>query len=106
MTSEGEVIAPGDIAVDLAAFPQAAPGLSIGYSGDWGGKAALLASADCRYSVADGLFPEQAAALAAAAVRGNREEADRCDPPSSVCGICSACTEVFDLCMLRRTCWV
>lgn len=25
----------GDIAADLAAFRQAAPGLSIGYSGDW-----------------------------------------------------------------------
>ncbi|MEN5146379.1 hypothetical protein [Brevundimonas diminuta] len=57
----------------------AAPSLSVGYSGDWGCKAALLAGADCWYSVAGGLFPEQAAALAAAAVRGDREEADRCD---------------------------
>lgn len=71
--------ASGDIAADLAAFRQAAPNLSIGYSGDWGCKAALLAGADCWYSVAAGLFPEQAAALAAAAVRGDREEADRCD---------------------------
>ncbi|KAK0340960.1 hypothetical protein LTR94_028361, partial [Friedmanniomyces endolithicus] len=71
--------ASGDIAADLAAFRQAAPGLSVGYSGDWGCKAALLAGADCWYSVAGGLFPEQAAALAAAAVRGDREEADRCD---------------------------
>lgn len=71
--------ASGDIAADLAVFRQAAPGLSIGYSGDWGCKAALLAGADCWYSVAGGLFPEQAAALAAAAVRGDREEADRCD---------------------------
>lgn len=71
--------ASGDIAADLAAFRQEAPGLSIGYSGDWGCKAALLAGADCWYSVAGGVFPEQAAALAAAAVRGDREEADRCD---------------------------
>ena len=71
--------ASDDIAADLVAFRQAAPSLSIGYSGDWGCKAALLADADCWYSVAGGLFPEQAAALAAAAVRGDREEADRCD---------------------------
>lgn len=71
--------AAGDIASDLAAFRQAAPGLSIGYSGDWGCKEALLAGADCWYSVAGGLFPEQAAALTAAAMRGDREEADRQD---------------------------
>ena len=71
--------ASGDIAADLAAFRQAAPGLSVGYSGDWGCKAALLAGADCWYSVAGGLFPEQAAALATAAVKGDREAADRCD---------------------------
>lgn len=71
--------ASGDIATDLATFRQAAPSLSIGYSGDWGCKAALLAGADCWYSVAGGLFPEQAAALAAAAIKGDREAADRCD---------------------------
>lgn len=71
--------ASGDIAADLAAFRQAAPSLSIGYSGDWGCKTALLAGADCWYSVAGGLFPEQAAALAAAAIKGDREAADRCD---------------------------
>lgn len=47
----------GDIAADLAAFRAAAPGLSIGYSGDWGCKEALLAGADCWYSVAGGLSP-------------------------------------------------
>ena len=71
--------AAGDIATDLAIFRQAAPSLSIGYSGDWGCKEALLAGADCWYSVAGGLFPEQAAALAAAAIKGDREAADRCD---------------------------
>lgn len=69
----------GNIGADLAAFRQAAPSLSIGYSGDWGCKAALLAGADCWYSVAGGLFPGHAAALAAAAIRGDREEAERCD---------------------------
>jgi 4-hydroxy-tetrahydrodipicolinate synthase len=68
-----------DMAADLAAFRQAAPGLSVGYSGDWGGKAALLAGADCWYSVAAGLFPEPVAALAAAAMKGDRAVAERCD---------------------------
>ncbi|GAA0869645.1 dihydrodipicolinate synthase family protein [Brevundimonas basaltis] len=69
----------GDIAADLAAFRQAAPGLSVGYSGDWGCKEALLAGADCWFSVIGGLFPERAAALTAAAMKGDREEADRHD---------------------------
>ena len=69
----------GDIAADLEAFRQAAPSLSIGYSGDWGCKEALLAGADCWFSVTGGLFPEPAAALTAAAIRGDREEADRYD---------------------------
>ena len=69
----------GDIAADLAAFRQAAPSLSIGYSGDWGCKDALLAGADCWFSVAGGLFPERAAALTAAAMKGDQEEADRHD---------------------------
>ncbi|HWW11554.1 MAG TPA: dihydrodipicolinate synthase family protein [Brevundimonas sp.] len=68
-----------DIASDLAAFRQAAPGLSVGYSGDWGCKEALLAGADCWYSVAAGLFPEPVAALAAAAMKGDRAVADHCD---------------------------
>ena len=69
----------GDIAADLAAFRQAAPSLSIGYSGDWGCKDALLAGADCWFSVVAGLFPEPAAALTAAAMKGDREEAERLD---------------------------
>ena len=69
----------GDIAADLAAFRQAAPGLSIGYSGDWGCKDALLAGADCWFSVAGGLFPERAAALTAAAMKGDHAEADHYD---------------------------
>lgn len=69
----------GDIATDLAAFRAAAPELSIGYSADWGLKDALLAGADCFYSVAGGLFPERAVALARAARAGDRAEADRLD---------------------------
>lgn len=68
-----------DMETDLAAFRQAAPGLSVGYSGDWGCKEALLAGADCWYSVAAGLFPDPVAALAAAAMKGDRAAADRRD---------------------------
>lgn len=66
----------GDMASDLGAFRRAAPGLSIGYSGDWGCKDALLAGADCWFSVVGGLFPERAAALTAAAMAKNLAEAD------------------------------
>lgn len=69
----------GDVSSDLAAFRQAAPDLSIGYSGDWGCKEALQAGADCWYSVVGGLFPEQAAALTAAAMAGDQEGANRRD---------------------------
>jgi len=69
----------GDVLSDLRAFRQAAPGLSIGYSGDWGCKEALLAGADCWYSVVAGLLPTQAAALTAAAMSGDRAKADRLD---------------------------
>jgi 4-hydroxy-tetrahydrodipicolinate synthase len=69
----------GDIATDLALYRQAAPRLSIGYSGDWGCKEALLAGADCWFSVAGGLFTEQAAAVTAAAMKGDHEEAGRLD---------------------------
>lgn len=68
-----------DLPADLAAFREAAPGLSIGYSGDWGCKDALLAGADCWFSVAGGLFPKTASALARVAMAGDRAEADRLD---------------------------
>lgn len=71
--------ADGDFEADLAAFRGAAPDLAIGYSADWGMKDALLAGADCFYSVAGGLFPERAVALARAAMAGDRAEADRLD---------------------------
>lgn len=67
---------PGDLVSDLGDFRRAAPGLMIGYSGDWGCKDALLAGADCWFSVVGGLFPERAAALTAAAMANDRAGAD------------------------------
>lgn len=69
----------GSLPADLAAFREAAPGLSIGYSGDWGCKDALLAGADCWFSVAGGLFPKTASALTRAAISGDAVEANRLD---------------------------
>lgn len=69
----------GDIAADLKAYREAAPHLAIGYSGDWGCKDGLLAGADAWFSVLAGLFTDRAAALTAAALQGDRAEADRLD---------------------------
>lgn len=69
----------GDMATDLATFRAAAPSFSVGYSGDWGCKDALLAGSDCWFSVAGGLFPVAASVLTKAAMAGNREEADKQD---------------------------
>jgi 4-hydroxy-tetrahydrodipicolinate synthase len=69
----------GDIAEDLKAYREAAPRLTIGYSGDWGCKDGLLAGADAWFSVAGGMFTQRAAALTAAARRGDHAEADRLD---------------------------
>ena len=69
----------GDLAADLKAYRDAAPRLTIGYSGDWGCKDGLLAGADAWFSVSAGLFTQRAAALTAAARRGDRAEADRLD---------------------------
>ena len=69
----------GAIAADLKLYREAAPRLTIGYSGDWGCKDGLLAGADAWFSVAGGMFTQRAAALTAAARRGDRAEADRLD---------------------------
>lgn len=69
----------GDLVADLARFRAAAPRLLIGYSGDWGCKDALLAGADCWYSVVGGLFPEPAVALTAASRAGDQSLADQLD---------------------------
>lgn len=52
---------------------------SIGYSGDWGAADALLAGADAFYSVAAGLLPQQALAMARAAQAGDATRARQID---------------------------
>ena len=47
--------------------------LVIGYSGDWGAGAALLAGADAWYSVVAGLLPAAASSLTRAALAGAGE---------------------------------
>ncbi|MCZ4280389.1 dihydrodipicolinate synthase family protein [Kiloniella laminariae] len=56
-----------------------AAGFAIGYSGDWGCAAGLLAGADTWYSVVGGLFPVQAMKLAKAAQAGDAVEVQRID---------------------------
>lgn len=51
----------------------------IGYSGDWGAKDALLAGADCWFSVIAGLLPGPAIRLTRAARSGDAASADRID---------------------------
>jgi 4-hydroxy-tetrahydrodipicolinate synthase len=54
-------------------------GFSIGYSGDWGAAAALLAGCDAWYSVIAGLLPSEALALTRAAQAGDVAEVERLD---------------------------
>ncbi|OEC96652.1 MULTISPECIES: dihydrodipicolinate synthase family protein [unclassified Rhizobium] len=54
-------------------------GFAIGYSGDWGAAAGLLAGADAWYSVVAGLLPAEALALTRAAQAGDIAEAERLD---------------------------
>ena len=68
----------GDFSGEIARIRAVAPtGFAIGYSGDWGCPAALLAGADCWYSVVAGLFPKPALALTRAAIAGDRQETAR-----------------------------
>lgn len=72
--------AGGDFAGELAALrSMTSEGFSIGYSGDWGAKDALLAGADAWFSVVAGLLPGPALRLARAAASGDVEEATRID---------------------------
>lgn len=50
--------------------------VSVGISGDWVAAEALLAGADCWYSVIGGVFPAAAQAIVDAAVAGHREHAE------------------------------
>lgn len=62
----------GDFHGEMATIREsAAPGLHVGYSGDWGAAAALLAGADAWYSVIAGLAPEHALRLTRAAQAGD-----------------------------------
>lgn len=64
----------GEIARLRALTPE---NFAIGYSGDWECPDALLAGADCWYSVVAGLFPRQALALTRAATSGDAAETAR-----------------------------
>lgn len=69
-----------DYAGELARLRAAAPEtFAIGYSGDWGAAAALLAGADAWYSVLAGLLPEPALRLTRAAQAGRHGEAGGVD---------------------------
>jgi 4-hydroxy-tetrahydrodipicolinate synthase len=58
--------ADGDFAGEIAELRRRT-GLSVGYSGDWGAAAALLAGADAWYSVVAGMLPQLALSLTRAA---------------------------------------
>ena len=70
----------GDLSSEIGRLRANAPAdFAIGYSGDWGAAEAMLAGADCWYSVVGGLLPRPAAALAKAAMAGDRAETARLD---------------------------
>lgn len=54
-------------------------GFSVGYSGDWGMKEALLAGSDCWFSAIGGILPEAVVSLANAARMGDVARADMLD---------------------------
>ena len=70
----------GDFKGELADLRSRSPkGFSVGYSGDWGAKDALLAGAEAWFSVVAGLLPSLAFQLARAAASGDIQEAERLD---------------------------
>ncbi len=70
----------GDFEGEIGRLRQETPkGFAIGYSGDWGATAGLLAGADAWYSVVAGLLPAEALALTRAAQAGDAAEAERLD---------------------------
>lgn len=70
----------GDFEGEMARLRQETPkAFAIGYSGDWGATAGLLAGADAWYSVVAGLLPAEALALTRAAQAGDTAEAKRLD---------------------------
>lgn len=72
--------ADGDFGAELSVLRGTTPSIfSIGYSGDWGAAAALLAGGDAWYSVVAGLLPAEALALTRAAQAGDAAEVERLD---------------------------
>lgn len=72
--------ADGDFAGELADLrSRTEDRFAIGYSGDWGAKASLLAGGDAWFSVVAGLLPVPALDLARAAASGNVQTATRLD---------------------------
>lgn len=72
--------ADGDFRAEIAGLRDTTlSNFAIGYSGDWGAAAALLAGADAWYSVVAGLLPAQALALTRAAQAGDRSQVERLD---------------------------
>ena len=70
----------GDFALEIAGLRARLPeGFSIGYSGDWGCAAALLAGADAFYSVAAGTWPAEMLRLVRAAQSGDASDTARID---------------------------
>jgi 4-hydroxy-tetrahydrodipicolinate synthase len=66
--------ADGDFAGEIGRLRSSCrEGLIVGYSGDWGAAAALLAGADAWYSVVAGLLPVPALRLTRAALSGDRD---------------------------------
>jgi 4-hydroxy-tetrahydrodipicolinate synthase len=70
--------ADGDFKSELADLRRRT-GLSVGYSGDWGAAAALLAGADAWYSVVAGMLPGLALSLVRAAQAQDAAEVLRID---------------------------
>ncbi|WP_349957664.1 dihydrodipicolinate synthase family protein [Rhizobium sp. ZPR3] len=70
----------GDFKEEMSRLRQETPkGFAIGYSGDWGAAAGLLAGSDAWYSVVAGLLPAEALALTRAAQAGDTAEVERLD---------------------------
>lgn len=64
------------VADRVTALRSGLPGsISVGISGDWVAAEALMAGADCWYSVIGGVFPAAAQAIVGAASAGHREQA-------------------------------
>jgi 4-hydroxy-tetrahydrodipicolinate synthase len=65
---------------DIASLrARAAPGFSLGYSGDWRATEALIAGGDAWYSVVAGVFPGPCRDIVHAVARGDIETARRLD---------------------------